>query len=69
MPLSLPEQLSPEDRAIYRRRVRGIFVGYAMLLIVAGVYVACRAPSISTQAQAPEEPASAIEADRARDDG
>jgi hypothetical protein len=69
MPLLLPEELSLEDRAIYRRRIRGLFVGYAVLLIIAGIYAACRAPNAPTQAQALEEPASATAVNRARHDG
>ncbi|MCA1453214.1 hypothetical protein I6F35_08295 [Bradyrhizobium sp. BRP22] len=69
MPPFLPDQLSPEDRAIYRRRVSGLFVGYAVLLIIASVYVAYRAPGASTQARALEEPVSIIESNRAGGDG
>lgn len=65
MPLLLPEELNLEDRAIYRRRIRSLFVGYAALLIIAGIYVACRAPNAPTQAQVLEGPVSAIEANRA----
>ena len=52
MPLPWPEELSRQDRVIYRRWVDGLFAIYCVLSIVAAAYVAhqtMRAPT-STQA-------------------